>query len=180
MALKSVRLCSKNCVHLCWTGRLSALSWCQDEPIMNAISIPVSHLLHQLVCIDTARSTDCISHMDACVSPHVCKSEQAVLRNICHFKGIEFLFKLLWVQSILFLFNGIGPGLAGRIGLITVLTKNLQIECLPSWSIQADSVKALKIKTFHVEDNFSICHKMCEWGWSAHWFQGFGCTWSAI
>uniref|UniRef100_A0A8C1IWT4 GDNF family receptor alpha like n=2 Tax=Cyprinus carpio TaxID=7962 RepID=A0A8C1IWT4_CYPCA len=53
---------------------------------MKAAFLIVSHLLHQLVCIDTARSTDCISHMDACVSPHVCKSEQAVLRNICHFK----------------------------------------------------------------------------------------------
>ncbi|XP_026135157.1 GDNF family receptor alpha-like [Carassius auratus] len=53
---------------------------------MKAAFLIVSHLLLQLVCIETMRSTDCISHMDTCVSPHVCKSEQAVLRNVCHFK----------------------------------------------------------------------------------------------
>ncbi|KAF4105429.1 GDNF family receptor alpha-like isoform X2 [Onychostoma macrolepis] len=53
---------------------------------MRAAFLIASHLLYQLVCIDTSRTTDCISHMDACVSPHFCRSEQAVLRNICNFK----------------------------------------------------------------------------------------------
>lgn len=53
-------------------------------------SVPAFHLLYQLVCIDTSRTTDCISHMDVCVSPPICRSEQAVLRNSCHFKGREF------------------------------------------------------------------------------------------
>lgn len=100
--------------------------------------LPASHLLYQLVCIDTSRTTDCILHMDACVSPHFCRSEQAVLRNICNFKGTEFFFKLLRSKqdtihnaTNYFLFNGIGPGLAGHIGLITALTKKFKIECLP-------------------------------------------------
>ncbi|XP_050981283.1 GDNF family receptor alpha-like [Labeo rohita] len=53
---------------------------------MKAACLIAFHLLYQLVCIDTSRTTDCISHMDVCVSPPICRSEQAVLRNSCHFK----------------------------------------------------------------------------------------------
>ncbi|XP_068069087.1 GDNF family receptor alpha-like isoform X2 [Danio rerio] len=48
-----------------------------------------SHLLFGLVCIDASRSTDCISHMAACVSPHVCKSQQSTLRQTCQFKALK-------------------------------------------------------------------------------------------
>ncbi|XP_051772852.1 GDNF family receptor alpha-like [Ctenopharyngodon idella] len=53
---------------------------------MKAAFLIASHLLYQLVCIDTSRTPDCTSHMDACVSPRICRSEQAVLRDICNYK----------------------------------------------------------------------------------------------
>ncbi|XP_051503437.1 GDNF family receptor alpha-like [Myxocyprinus asiaticus] len=53
---------------------------------MKAVLLIVSHLLYQVICINTSTSPDCISHMDACVSPSFCRNEQAVFRNICDFK----------------------------------------------------------------------------------------------
>ncbi|XP_056116120.1 GDNF family receptor alpha-like [Rhinichthys klamathensis goyatoka] len=44
------------------------------------------HLLFQLISINTSRTTDCTSHMDACVSKRICRSEQAVLRDVCNYK----------------------------------------------------------------------------------------------
>ncbi|XP_052006692.1 GDNF family receptor alpha-like [Xyrauchen texanus] len=53
---------------------------------MKAALLIVSHLLYQVICINTSTSPDCISHMDACVSPSFCRNEQVVFRNICDFK----------------------------------------------------------------------------------------------
>ncbi|XP_067277986.1 GDNF family receptor alpha-like [Pseudorasbora parva] len=53
---------------------------------MDAALLIVAHLLFQLVCLNASRTTDCTSHMDACVSKHICRSEQAVLRDVCNYK----------------------------------------------------------------------------------------------
>ncbi|XP_039546520.1 GDNF family receptor alpha-like isoform X1 [Pimephales promelas] len=44
-----------------------------------------SHLLFQLIAINSSRTTDCTSHMAACVK-RICRSEQAVLRDVCNYK----------------------------------------------------------------------------------------------
>nr|XP_055026759.1 GDNF family receptor alpha-like [Misgurnus anguillicaudatus] len=53
---------------------------------MKAALLIVCHLMYQVVSINTSRSTVCISHMDACVSPHFCKNEQDFFSQICDLK----------------------------------------------------------------------------------------------
>ncbi|XP_077086431.1 GDNF family receptor alpha-like [Siphateles boraxobius] len=54
--------------------------------VMKPAFLIASHLLFQLVSINTSRTTDCTSHLDACVSKRICRREQAVLREICDYK----------------------------------------------------------------------------------------------
>ncbi|XP_056327366.1 GDNF family receptor alpha-like [Danio aesculapii] len=101
-----------------------------------------SHLLFELVCIDASRSTDCISHMDACVSPHVCKSQQSALRQTCHYKdGVCRMTDAEQCTGSLQMMLAGSPVLQGCVCSLTDPCRTLQqlySHCQPHWVLHAD------------------------------------------